>query len=163
MVTFSGYRQKGPSSAEKNMKINLSTICVGTAIFLLTACDSGGGTSTRTLVSPDQAYTAFLITEIGGEFAGSSCVDTVVVIPGKSASSANYPKNSRAYVGGCHSLKMTTVNGQSILPDGPQLLWTAPHELHIIFDPKLARQGVSEFYSVASLYDGAVAIHNETQ
>src|SRR5476649_2422016 len=145
------------------MKIKLTTFCVGAAILLLAACDSGGGTSTRILISPDQAYTALLITEIGSEFAGSSCVDTVVVIPGRVVSSANYPKNSRAYVGGCHSLKMTTVNGQSILPNGPQLLWTAAHELHIIFNPKLARQGVSEFYSVASLYGGAVAIQNETQ
>jgi hypothetical protein len=41
---------------------------------------------------------------------------------------------------------------------GPQVSWTEPHELHIVFDPKLAHEGVLEFYSVTSLYDGAVKI-----
>jgi hypothetical protein len=136
---------------------------VGWAVFFLTSCDSGGGISRRTIVSPDQAYTAVLITEIGDGIGGSSCIDTVVVIPGNAPPSNNFLKESKAYVGGCHSLRMTTVNGKSVLPNAPQVSWTEPHELHIVFDQKLAHQGVSEFYSVTSLYNGAVRIRNESQ
>jgi hypothetical protein len=134
-----------------------------TATVLFAACDSGGGKVTRTFASPDKGYVAVLVSEVDGGFPGSSCVDTVVVVPNKALSSGNYPSDSRAYVGGCHSLKMTLVNGRWVKPNGPQLRWTAPHELSIVFDPKLARNGVSAFYSVTSLYGGAVTIRNKPQ
>lgn len=139
------------------------TLLTGTAAVFLAACDSGGGKFVSTLVSPDHAYVAVLVTEVDSGFPGSSCIDTVVVVPSKSLSLGYYPASSRAYVGGCHSLKMTLINGQWVKPNGPQLRWTAPRELSIVFDPKLARIGVSAFYSVNSLYDGAVTIRNEPQ
>lgn len=138
-------------------------LLIGTAIVLFTACESGGGKFARTFASPDQAYVAVLVTEVGGGFPGPFCVDTVVVVPGKALSSGNYPPSSRAYVGGCHLLKMTSIAGQKVMPNGPQLRWTGPRELSIVFDPKLARNGVSAFYSVTSLYEGAVTIRNEPQ
>jgi hypothetical protein len=146
----------------KTMKLIQILFICWAAIFL-TACDSGGGISKPTLVSPDQAYTAVLITEVGGGISGSSCIDTVAVIPGKAILTTDVTKKSKAYVGGCHSLKMTTVNGQAVIPNGPQVSWAAPHELHIVFNPQLAQQGVSEVYSATSLYDGAVTIRNEFQ
>lgn len=134
-----------------------------TAMVLLAACDSGGGNVTRTFASPDHEYVAVLITEVGSGFPGSSCVDSVFVVPSKNVSSQNYPANSRAYVGGCHTLKMTLVDGKGVIPNGPQLRWTTPRELSIVFDPKLARHGVASFYSATSLYDGVIAIRNESQ
>jgi hypothetical protein len=134
-----------------------------TATVLFAACDSGGGKVTRTFASPDKDYVAVLVSEVDSGFPGSSCVDTVVVVPSMALSSGNYPANSRAYVGGCHTLKMTSIGGQWVMPNGPQLRWTAPHELSIVFAPKLARHGVSAFYSVTSLYGGAVTIRNELQ
>ena len=138
-------------------------LLAGTATVLLAACDSGGGTVTRTFDSPDHEYAAVLVTEVGGGFPGSSCVDSVFVVPSKIVSSRNYPASSRAYVGGCHTLKMTLIDGKSVIPNGPQLRWTAPRELSIVFAPKLARNGVAAFYSTTSLYNGAVTIRNEPQ
>jgi hypothetical protein len=138
-------------------------LLAGTATVLFAACDSGGGKVTRTFASPDQDYVAVLVSEVDSGFPGSSCVDTVVVVPSKALSSGNFPASSRAYVGGCHTLKMTLINGQWVMPNGPQLRWTAPRELSIVFDSKLARNGVSAFYSVTSLYGGAVTIRNEPQ
>lgn len=141
----------------------LAILSIAAATVLLAACDSGGGKVVRTFVSPDRAYVAVLISRIGSEFPGSSCVDTVVVVPAKARLSARYPDSSRAYVGGCHSLKTASSDGRIDMVDAPQLRWTAPHVLDIAFDAKLARDGVSTFYSAASLYDGAITIHNESQ
>ncbi len=109
----------------------------------------------------DQAYVAILVTEVGSEFPGSSCTDTVVVVPRGVVVSGSYPASSRAYVGSCHSLKMTYVDGQRALPNAPQLRWTDLHSLQIVFDPKLARKGGVPFYSVRSLYDGLISIRND--
>jgi len=134
------------------------------ATVLLAACDSGGGKAVRTFVSPDQAYVAVLTSEIGSEFPGSSCVDTVVVVPAGTRLSGRYPDSSRAYVGGCHSLKMrASSDGGMVKDNAPQLRWTAPHALHIVYDAVHVRDGVRASYTAASLYDGAVTIHNEPQ
>jgi hypothetical protein len=117
----------------------------------------------RTFVSPDQTYVAVLVSEIGNGFPSSSCVDTVFVVPNRALSPERYPPASRAYTGGCHSLKMKLIDGKPVMPNGPQIRWTAPRELSIIFDSKGARIGVPTFYSVTSLYDGAVTIRNEPQ
>ena len=138
-------------------------LLAGTATVLFAACDSGGGKITHTFASPNHEYVAVLVTEVGGGFPGSSCVDSVFVVPSKTISSRNYPAGSRAYVGGCHTLKMTLIDGRRVMPNGPQLRWIAPRELSIVFVPKLARNGVAAFYSATSLYDGAVTIRNEPQ
>lgn len=135
------------------------TVC---AAYLLIACSSSGsGKFAKAYASPDQAYIAIVVTEVGSEFPGSSCTDTVVVVPRGVVASGNYPASSRAYVGGCHSLKMTYVNGQRSLPNAPQLRWTNLHSLQIVFEPELARKGSVPFYSVTSLYDGLITIHTE--
>jgi hypothetical protein len=125
---------------------------------VLAACDPGGGKVVRTFVSPDQAYVAVLTSDIGSEFPGSSCVDTVVVVPAKARLSGHYPDSSRAYVGGCHTLKTALSDGRVEFVNAPQLRWTAPHALHIAYD---AVHGAS--HATTSLYDGAVAIHHEPQ
>lgn len=162
-LSWIGLCRQGNDFTGKSMAPAFKTLLVGTATVLFAACDSGGGKFARTFASPDQAYVAVLISEVGGGFPGASCVDTVVIVPGKALSSGNYPPSSRAYVGGCHSLKMTSIDGKWVVPNGPQLRWTAPRELSIVFDPKLARNGGSAFYSVTSLYEGAVKIRNEPQ
>lgn len=140
--------------------IRLSLIVCAT--YLLIACSSsGGGKFAKAYASPDQAYLAILVTEVGSEFPGSSCTDTVVVVPRESVASGSYPVSSRAYVGGCHSLKMTYVNKQRAMPNAPQLRWTDLHSLQLVFDPELARKGGVPFYSVTSLYDGLITVHNK--
>jgi hypothetical protein len=129
-------------------------------MVLLAACDSGGGKVVRTFVSPDQAWVAVLTSEIGSEFPGSSCVDTVVVVPAKVRLSGRYPDSSRAYVGGCHTLKTTSSDGSMAMVNAPQIWWTAPHELHIAFDASRARDWVRAPSAATSLYGGAVTIHN---
>ena len=138
-------------------------LAIGTVTVLLAACDSGGGKMVRTFVSPDRAYVAVLVSEVSSEFPGSSCVDTVVVVPAHARLSGPYPNSSRAYVGGCHSLQTASTDGRSEMVNAPRLRWTAPHELHIAFDPNLARNGVSALYATTSLYDGVVTVHNEPQ
>jgi hypothetical protein len=134
------------------------------AMMLCAACDSGGGgTGVRTFASPDKAYVAVLVTEIGSEAPSSSCVDTIVVVRSKDLASGRYPASSRAYFGACHTLKLTTINGQAAMPNGPQLRWTAACELSIVFDPKGARAGIRKFYSVTSLHDGDITIRYEPQ
>jgi hypothetical protein len=157
---------RGPERRRQGrMRISkiLTLLSMGMAAMSIAACDPGGGKVVRTLVSPDRAWVAVLVSEIGSEFPGSSCVDTVVVVPNRERSSVRYPDGSRAYVGGCHTLKMESTGGSSTLPGAPRLRWTAPHELHIEFDANRARDGVRTFYSATSLYDGAVTIHNEPQ
>jgi hypothetical protein len=151
----------------KILKGNMAPVCsrllTGAAMVLCSACDSGGDKVTRTFPSPDHDYVAVLVTEVGGGFPGASCVDTVFVVPGKALSSGRYPASSRAYAGGCHTLKMVVVNGQRVMPNAPGLRWTGPRELSIAFVPKLARLDVQAFYSATSLYGGAVKIRNEPQ
>lgn len=115
----------------------------------------------RTFMSPDRAWVAVLTSEIGSEFPGSSCVDTVVVVPADARLSGRYPDSSRAYVGGCHSLKRISGDGRMEFVNAPRLRWTAPHALHIAFDAARVRDGVRASYAATSLYDGAVTIHNE--
>ena len=138
-------------------------LSAGTAMMSLAACNSGGGKITRTFDSPDHEYVAVLVTEVGSEFPGSSCVDSVFVVPNKAASLRNYPASSRAYAGGCHILKMTSIDGHWVMPNAPKLRWTAPRELSIVFVPKPARNGVAAPYSATSLYNGAITIRNELQ
>jgi hypothetical protein len=143
--------------------LTFKRLLAGTSIVLFAACDSGGGKMVHTFASPDHEYVAVLVTEVGSEFPGSSCVDSIFVVPSNTTSSPNYPASSRAYVGGCHTLKMTFLDGRRVMPNAPQLQWTAPRELSIAFVPKLARNGVAAFYSATSLYDGAVTIRYEPQ
>jgi hypothetical protein len=138
-------------------------LSIAAAMVLLAACDSGGGKVVRTFVSPDRAWVAVLTSEIGSEFPGSSCVDTVVVVPADARLSGRYPDSSRAYAGGCHTLKKITGDGRMEFVNAPQLRWTAPHALHIAFDAVHVRDGVRASYAATSLYDGAVTIHNEPQ
>ena len=145
------------------MKATARRLLTATATIFLASCHSGGGQTSRAIASPDRAYVAVQITDVGSEMPSSSCIDTIVVVPSKDLSSGRYPASSRAYVGGCHSLKMTLINGQPTMPNGPQLRWSGPRELSIVFDPKGARSGGSTFYSVTSLYDGAITIRNEPQ
>lgn len=134
-----------------------------TASVLLLGCSDGGGKSARAFLSPDMAWAAVLISEVDGGFPGSSCTATVVVLPRATVASGIYPANSRAFVGECHTLKLTTVNDHPAYPNGPQLRWTGPHSLSIVFNERLARQGALPFYSVTSLYEGRITIHNERQ
>jgi hypothetical protein len=138
-------------------------LSIAAATVLLAACDSGGGKVVLTFVSPDRAWVAVLTSEIGSEFPGSSCVDTVVVVPADARLSGRYPDSSRAYAGGCHTLKTTLSDGRMEFVNAPQLRWTAPHALHIAFDAARVRDGVRASYAATSLYDGAVTIHNEPQ
>jgi hypothetical protein len=136
---------------------------IAAAMVLVAACDSGGGKVVRTLMSPDQAWVAVLTSEVGSEFPGSSCVDTVVVVPANARLPGRYPDSSRAYVGGCHTLKRIASGGRMEFINAPQLRWTAPHALHIAFDANRARDWVRASYTATSLYDGAVTIHNEPE
>jgi hypothetical protein len=138
-------------------------LSIAATMVLLAACDSGGGKVVRTFVSPDQAWVAVLTSEIGSEFPGSSCVDTIVVVPAKARLSGRYPDSSRAYVGGCHTLKTTSGDGSVVMVNAPQIRWTAPHALHIAFDAARVRDGVRASYTATSLYDGAVTVHKEPQ
>lgn len=134
------------------------------ATLLLLACSSGGGGQVaQAFASPDGAYVAILVSEIGNEFPGSSCTDTVVVVPRTAVASGIYPARSRAYTGACHTLAMTAVNGQSTFPNAPQLRWTDAHSLSIVFDTKLAHEGNIRFYSATSLYDGLITIRHGPQ
>ena len=146
------------------MSSTLRTLSAGTAIILFATCHFARAEKfSRAFVSPDQAYVAVLVSEIGNGFPSSSCVDTVFVVPNRPITSDNYPSASRAYVGGCHQLKMRLIDDKQAMPNGPQLRWTAPRELNIVFDPKRARIGVPAFYSVTSLYNGAIRIRNEPE
>lgn len=150
-----------------NFRESMTPICsrllTGAAMMLFAACDSGGGKVTRTFPSPDHDYVAVLVSEVGGGFPGSTCIDTVYVVPTVATSSGNYPTSSRAYTGNCHTLKRAVVNGRNVMPNAPQLRWTGPRELSIDFVSKLARSDVPAFYSVTSLYNGAVRIRSEPQ
>ena len=66
---------------------------------------------------------------------------------------------------GCSKLRgiVIAIVRKLLTANGPQLRWSGPRALSIVFDPKGARSGVSTFYSVASLYDGAITIRNEPQ
>lgn len=144
----------------RTLKLSL-TFC---ATFLLLACSSGGGGQVaKAFASPDGAYVAILVSEIGSEFPGSSCTDTVMVVPRTAVASGVYPARSRAYTGACHTLAMTVVNGQSRFPNAPQLRWMDAHSLAIVFDAKLAHKGNVPFYSATSLYNGLITIRNEPQ
>ena len=138
-------------------------LSIAAAMVLVAACDSGGGKVVRTFVSPDQAWVAVLTSEIGSGFPGSSCVDTVVVVPANARLSGRYPNSSRAYAGGCHTLKRVLGDGPMEFINAPQLRWIAPHTLHIAFDAVHVRDGVRTSYAATSLYDGAVTIHHEPQ
>jgi len=134
------------------------------AIALIANCHvSANDKISRSFVSPDKAFVAVLVSEIGEGFPSSTCVDTVYVVPNKPSASGNYPSTSRAYVGACHALKMQLIDGKRGMPNAPQLRWTAPRELSIVFDPKQARTGIRTFHSVTSLLDGAIVIRNLTQ
>jgi hypothetical protein len=138
-------------------------LLIGFALSLLIACSSGEGKYARAFASPDGTYVAVLISDIGGGFPSASCTNTVVVVRREAVPSGIYPASSRAYVGDCHTLKMTYENGHAILPNAPKLRWTGPRSLSIEFNPNLARRGTVPFYSAAYLYDGRIAIHNDPQ
>lgn len=146
------------------MKNTWGTVLVSAAIALFANCHSAAADKiSRSFVSPDRTYVAVLVSEIGNGFPSSPCIDTVYVVPSEAVSSQNYPSTSRAYTGACHSLKMQIIDGKPGMPNAPQLRWTAPRELSIVFDPKQARIGVPKFYSATSLYDGAIVIRNQSQ
>lgn len=148
----------------KKMSFSLRMLIAFKATMLSTACNDGGGIGTRAYASPDHAYVAVLISEVAsGGIGGSACTDTVVVVPRGAVASGVYPANSRAYIGQCHGLMMASANGQKAIPSAPQLRWTGPRELSIVFEPKRAGQGSSRVYSASSLYGGAIKIRNETQ
>lgn len=146
------------------MKKTSGPVLVSAAIALFANCHSAAADKiSRSFVSPDQTSVAVLVSDIGNGFPSATCIDTVYVVPSEAVSLQNYPFTSRSYTGACHSLKMQIIDGKPGMPNAPQLRWTAPRELRIVFDPKQARIGIQKFYSATSLYDGAVVIRNQSQ
>lgn len=141
----------------------LRKVLAYTAVFGLIACSGSDGKFARAYVSPSKDYAAVLVTETGGGFGSSYCIDTIVVVPIEILSSGIYPANDRAYVGGCHQLKMTQINGLASVPNAPQMRWTGPYELSIVYNPTFARQGVSALFTATSLRGGKITIRYEEQ
>jgi hypothetical protein len=145
------------------MMLVLRGALVGTLATLLTSCSDGDGKYARAFVSPAGDYDAVLVTESGGGFGSTYCVNTVLVVPSSLLGSGIYPTEDRAYKGACHTLKMIRIDGRAMLPNAPQLRWTGAHELSIIYNPAYARQGVSATYTATSLHGGAITIRHLTQ
>ena len=140
----------------RNMIIAWKRLLAGLALSVLLACSSGQGKYASAIVSPDGSYVAVLISVTGGGFPSASCTNAVVVVPRMAVNSGVFPDSSRAYVGECHLLKMIYDHGQAALPNAPSLRWSGPRTLNIKFR-------AAPFYSVTSLYDGNIEIHNERQ
>jgi hypothetical protein len=145
------------------MTQTLRIVLAGTMVLILISCSGGGEKFARAFASPARDYDAVLVTETGGGPGSSYCIDTVVVVPSEILASGIYPANDRAYVGGCHQLKMIQINGRASMPNAPQIRWTGPYELSIVYNPTFARQGVSALYTATSLHNGKITIRHETQ
>ncbi|WP_426112775.1 hypothetical protein [Massilia sp. PWRC2] len=141
----------------------LRKVLACTVLIGLFACSGCGEKFARGFASPAKDYVAVLVTETGGGPGSSYCIDTVVVVPSEILASGNYPANDRAYVGGCHSLKMIQINGRASMPNAPQIRWTGPYELSIVYNPTFARQGVAALFTQTSLHGGKITIRYEEQ
>lgn len=141
-----------------------SKMAVACAVALvLIACSGSDGKFAKAVASPAKDYVAVLITETGGGFGSSYCINTVVVVPSEILASGVYPASDRAYVGGCHQLKMVKIDGRAVLPNAPRLQWTGPYELSILYNPTFARQSVSALFTSTTLHDGKITIRHEAQ
>lgn len=141
----------------------LRIMLVCTASLGLFACTSGGDKFVKAFASPDNDYVAVLVSEAGGAPGANYCIDTVLVVPREILASGVYPAGDRAYVGGCHSLNMTQLNGRAIMPSAPRIRWTGPHQLNIAYNPTFARQGVAALLNKTSLHSGKITITYEEQ